>query len=119
MSSFKCILLAIMWPLFALLMTTSISLRVELYCLFQRSFKGAYLDENKKRDEREQSQIGGGEESGSTAQLQVTRGEGSTSSKERANEDRENVDDGRKVVDEKGNIQQVTVPMVLSRALLQ
>ena len=83
------------------------------------NFKKAYLDKNKKRDEREQSQVGGGEEGGSTAQLQVTRGEGSTSSQERATTDRENVDDGRKVVDEVGNIQQVTVPMVLSRALLQ
>ena len=83
------------------------------------NYKKAYLDKNKKRDEREQSQVGGGEEGGSTAQLQVTMGEGSTSSQERISEDRENVEEGRKVVDEEGNIQQVTVPMVLSRALLQ
>ena len=81
------------------------------------NYKKAYLDKNKKKDEREQSQVGGGDEGGSTAQLQVTMGEGSTSSQERAIQDRENVDDGRKVVDEEGNIQQVTVPMVLSRSL--
>ena len=75
------------------------------------------MEQMKQALEKEPPQVGGEEEGGTTAQLQVTRGEGSTSSQEKAIED--DVDDGRKVVDEEGNIQQVTVPMVLSRALLQ
>ena len=67
------------------------------------NFKKAYLDKNR-----------GGEEGSSTAQLQVTTGEGSTSSQERIIKDRENVgEDGRMVVDEEGNFQQVTIPMVI------
>ena len=67
------------------------------------NFKKAYLDKNR-----------GGEEGSSTAQLQVTTGEGSTSSQERIIQDRENVgEDGRMVVDEEGNFKQVTIPMVI------
>jgi len=77
------------------------------------NIRKAYLNKNKKMGERGQSQVSGGEEGSSTAQLQVSTGEGSTLIQDRIIEERasrENVgEDARRVVDEEGNFQQVKV----------